>query len=147
MTPIPLSRRQANKFIADTHRHHGPVAGFKFAVGLADFSLNLRAAAVAGRPVSRHLDDGFTLEITRLCTNGTKNDCSNLYGRIVRIAREMGYRRVITYTLPTESGVSLRAAGWTCTGFSVGGTWDRKSRPRTDKHPTVHKLRWERVLS
>lgn len=146
LSPVPVSRKQANAFVAAKHRHHGPVQGFKFAVGLADASGDLRAVAIAGRPVALKLDDGFTLEVTRLCTDGSKNACSNLYSRIARVARELGYRRVLTYTLKDEPGTSLCAAGWQCTGETPGRSWNVPSRPREDKHQLGPRLRWERAL-
>lgn len=101
--------------------------------------------AIAGNPVARMLNDGLTIEITRCCTDGTRNACSMLYGAVWRAARAMGFRRGITYTLPEEGGASLRAAGWRLVGEAGGGSWDREGRPRTDKHPTQTKLRWEIV--
>jgi hypothetical protein len=96
-----------------------------------------------GRPVARHLDDGWTLEVTRLCTDGTKNACSLLYAAAWRAARAMGYRRIGTYILDTETGTSLTASGWKCLGKAGGGSWSVPSRPRVDKHPTQIKLRYE----
>ncbi len=99
--------------------------------------------AVVGRPVARALQDGATAEVIRLATDGMRNACSMLYGACWRAARALGYRRLITYTLATEPGVSLRAAGWTLIGEAGGGIWSRPSRPRDDAHPTQGKLRWE----
>jgi hypothetical protein len=56
----------------------------------------------------------------------------------------MGYRKIVTYTLASEPGTSLVAAGWKLIGERKGGTWNTPSRPRVDKHPTQKKLRWER---
>jgi len=92
------------------------------------------------------LDDGYTAEVTRLTTDGTRNVCSLLYGAARRAARALGYRRLITYTLATESGTSLVASGWKATATSSGGSWSVPSRPRVDKHPTVAKVRWEASL-
>ena len=105
--------------IEQHHRHHKPVAGHKFSIGcLSDGEL--AGVVIAGRPVSRYLDDGRTLEVTRLCTNGAKNACSFLYGAAARAAAAMGYDRIITYTLESENGASLRASGWTCQGIAGG---------------------------
>ncbi len=100
--------------------------------------------AMVGRPVARHLQDGWTAEVTRCCTTGVKNACSMLYGACWRAARALGYRKLITYTLPEEGGGSLRGAGW----WVVGNTneprgWNRPGRPRVDLHPLQCKLRWE----
>ena len=108
LTPVSLS--EANAFVARCHRHHKPVVGHKFSIGcMADG--RLVGVAIVGQPVSRYLDNGLTLEVNRLCTDGTKNACSFLYAAAWRAARAMGYRKIVTYILDTESGASLRAAG------------------------------------
>jgi hypothetical protein len=89
------------------------------------------------------MDDGFTAEVTRCCTDGTRNACSMLYRAAWRAARAMGYRKLITYTLAEEGGASLRASGWRIVGEVTGRSWSCPSRPRVDKHPTQGKLRWE----
>ncbi len=99
--------------------------------------------AIVGRPVARLSCDDYTCEVTRLCTLGHQNTSSMLYGAAWRAARALGYRRLITYTLPEEGGVSLRASGFKLIGEAGGGTWSRKARPRIDMHPTQSKLRWE----
>ena len=105
--------------------------------------------AVAGRPVARILDDGLTLEVTRTCTDGTRNANSMLYGAIVRAATAMGYARCITYTQHGESGASLRGAGWMPVQRLVPrGGWDTPSRPRNDIGSSgVERIRWERVCA
>lgn len=138
---VPVSFSEACAFVAQHHRHHRPPQGHKFSIGLAVES-NLVGVAIVGRPVSRRLDDGWTLEVTRLCTNGTVNACSKLYGACWRIVREMGYRELITYILDTESGVSLRAAGWSCRGRAGGKSWNVPSRPRVDKSPGQLKFKF-----
>jgi hypothetical protein len=101
--------------------------------------------AIVGRPVARELAaDDFAAELTRCCTDGTRNACSMLYSAAWRAARALGYRRLVTYTLASEGGASLRAAGWHCIGEAGGGSWSRTSRPRVDTHPLQIKLRWER---
>jgi len=89
------------------------------------------------------LDDGYTAEVTRCCTDGVRNGPSMLYRAAWRTVRALGYRRLVTYTLPEEGGSSLRASGWRCIGEAGGGSWSRDSRPRVDTHPTQQKLRWE----
>ncbi len=108
---VPMTLREANAYVEQNHRHHGPVAGHKYSIGLSDGE-KIVGVAIVGRPVSRHLDDGWTLEVNRLCTDGTKNACSMLYAAAWRAARAMGYKRLITYILESENGASLRAAGW-----------------------------------
>ncbi len=115
MEAVPLHLREANAFVAQRHRHNAPTVGCKFAFGAA-VDGQLVGVAVAGRPVSRRLDDGKTQEVLRVCTDGTPNACSFLYARCAKIARLMGYERVITYTLESAGGASLRAVGATPTG-------------------------------
>jgi hypothetical protein len=150
ITPITLD--EANAFVARNHRHHNPVVGHKFSIavssyGEGDDQSGICGVCIVGRPVARHLDDGWTLEVTRCCTDGTKNACSMLYGAAWRAAKAMGYRRLITYTLPEEGGASLRAAGWTLLGKRGGGNWNVPSRPRIDTDAALRgqKLLWEAV--
>jgi hypothetical protein len=138
----PMSFEWACQFVERHHRHHAPPQGHKFSIGLEHGS-KLVGVVMVGRPVARHLDDGGTLEVTRCCTDGTPNACSKLYAAAWRAVRALGYQRLITYTLATESGTSLKAAGWRVVGQTKGGSWDRPSRPRTDAHPTAQKTLWE----
>jgi hypothetical protein len=103
----------------------------------------VRGVAIVGRPVSRALDNGLTLEVNRVATDGCPNACSALYGASWRAAKALGYRRLVTYTLEDEGGASLRGAGWRVVAERKGGSWDCPSRPRVDKHPLQGKLRWE----
>lgn len=139
---VPMTLAEANAFVEAHHRHHQPVPGAKFCLGASD-GARIVGVAIVGRPVARLLDNGWTLEVNRTCTDGTRNANSLLYGAAWRAARALGYRRLITYTLPTESGASLLGAGWKCIGERGGGTWNRADRPRVDKHPLQRKLRWE----
>jgi hypothetical protein len=100
-----------------------------------------------GRPVSRVLDDGNTLEVVRLCTDGTNDVCSFLYAKAARIAREMGYKKIITYILDSEIGTSLKAAGWKKEAEIKGHHWSCKSRPRNTSAPTCDKQRWSKELN
>jgi|SRR6185369_456412 len=139
---VPVDLAEANAFVREHHRHHGPVVGHKFSLGVSDGE-SIRGVAIVGRPVARGLDDGLTLEVCRVATDGTKNAASALYGASRRATFALGYRRLVTYTLPSESGASLRAAGYRCLGEAGGGSWSCPSRPRVDKHPMQRKLRWE----
>ncbi len=139
---VPLSLDEANQCVKQWHRHHMPVVGHKFSLGAA-IGERVVGAAIVGRPVSRMLDDGLTLEVVRVATDGTPNACSALYGACRRAVFALGYKRLVTYTLPEESGASLRAAGWRLIGEAGGGSWSRRSRPRVDTHPLQGKLRWE----
>lgn len=142
---IPVSLKEANAFVDAHHRHHAPVAGHKFSIGCEQGG-RLVGVMIAGRPVSRYLDDGLTLEVTRLCTTGEKNVCSMLYSAAARASKAMGYRKIITYTLEMEDGASIRAAGWHCSGSAGGTCWTGKRRPTVPQYPAVMKLRYEKIL-
>lgn len=152
----PIELKVANKYIYDNHRHHKPVQGHKFSIGLF-INDSLIGICCCGRPVSRHLDNGYILEVTRLCTDGTKNACSKLYSAAARIARELGYDKIITYILESETGHSLLASGWSCEDKNAGGLkWKRNDGFRTDeitdlfgvskKYPNEKKQRWAKKL-
>lgn len=138
---MPCTLAEANDFVRRHHRHHRPVVGHKFSIAAADAVV--RGVAIVGRPVSRVRDDGWTLEVTRCATDGAPNAPSMLYASAWRAARAMGYRRLGTYTLRSEAGASLRAAGWRVVGEVAGRSWSCSSRPRVDLHPTEDKLLWE----
>lgn len=149
----PITLKKANAFVAMYHRHNIPTTGHKYSIACYDGE-RLCGVAIAGRPVARKLDDGRTIEVYRVCTDGTKNACSILYGACSRCAKEMGYKRVITYTLMSEPGTSLKASGFTKYGETGGKNWDVPSRPRyvsfltifgeEAKYPEEKKIRWEK---
>lgn len=145
VTPIDFS--EANAFVEKYHRHHKPMPGCKFCIAVSDETGKVRGVAMIGRPVARNSDTGYTLEVNRVCTDGARNACSMLYGAAWRAAKALGYRRLITYTLPEEGGVSIRAAGWKLLGERGGGNWNVKSRPRIDTAVELRgqKLLWEAV--
>lgn len=138
----PITFAEACEYVRQYHRHHLPPQGHKFSVAVADQD-KVVGVVIVGRPVARHLDNGRTLEVIRCCTDGTKNAASMLYATAWRAAKAMGYRRLITYTLIEEPGTSLRAAGWKTLYKTKGGSWNRSSRPRLDRHPTGQKTLWE----
>ena len=140
---VPLSLGEANAFVGRVHRHHPPTVGGKFAVGVANEAGEIVGVGIAGRPVARHLDDGWTVEVNRVATDGARNACSMIYGALWRAAKALGYRKAVTYTLASESGASLRGAGWDTVAEVTGRSWNCDSRPRVDKHPTQNKIRWE----
>lgn len=156
----PISLKMANQYVEENHRHHRKTQGHKFSIGVYDGDV-LHGVAIVGRPLSRYLDDGNTLEVLRLCTDGTYNACSILYSRASRIAKDMGYQKIITYILEEEHGTSLKASGWSLEEKDVGGgSWDCKSRPRNiqieqlslfgdnekPKYPIGKKQRWSKNL-
>jgi len=138
----PITYPEACKFVSLHHRHHLPPQGWKFGIAVNDGEKVVGVITV-GRPVARMLDDGWTLEVTRCATDGTKNAPSMLYGAASRAAFALGYKRVITYTLQSEPGTSLISANWKCLGEAGGGSWNRNARPRVDTHPTEMKTLWE----
>jgi len=138
---VPTSFEEACAFVRQYHRHHQPPQGHKFSLAVA-VDGQVVGVAIVGRPVARYLDDGWTLEVTRLCTDGTANACSKLYAACWRATRELGYRELITYILSSEKGVSLEAAGWKCLGRCGGLSWNTPSRPRVDKCPAQYKIKF-----
>ena len=145
LTLVPLPLKEANAFVAAHHRHHKPVAGHKFSLGCVKDG-QLVGVAIVGRPVSRYLDDGMTLEVNRLCSTGEKNVCSFLYGAAARAAWTLGYRKIITYTLDSEPGTTLRATGWSCAGLAGGKEWTGQRKPKEQQYPAQMKLRYEKNL-
>jgi len=143
LTPCTVS--DARAFVAQHHRHHARsgtlTALFAVAVSEGDAVVGV---AIVGRPVARMSNDGWTAEVIRVCVlPGHKNASSMLYGACWRAARALGWKRLVTFTLPEEGGASLKASGWRCLGEAGGGTWSRKRRPRVDKFPTQVKMKWE----
>lgn len=139
---VPIKFDEATEFVKRFHRHHLPPVGHKYCIA-ACADKKIVGVVLVGRPVSRRLDNGFTLEVTRLCTDGTKNACSFLYSAAWRVAKNLGYRRLITYILSIESGTSLKAAGWKELYTTPGKSWSVKSRPRVDKHPLQKRILFE----
>ena len=140
----PVTFRQASDFINEHHRHHKATVGCKFCIGCFN-NEQIVGVAVCGRPVSRYLDDGLTCEINRLCTDGTKNACSMLYGACARIAKDMGYEKIITYILQSENGASLKASNFTCEGIAGGVKWTGE-RDKGQNFPNEMKTRWSKDL-
>lgn len=139
--------KEVRSFIDRNHRHHLSPQGCNFAFGVK-LGNELIGVITAGRPVAKALDDGNTLEVTRVCVKaGYKNLCSFLYSRMVKIAKDMNYQRVITYTLESETGSSCVAAGFKLAYKSKGGDWNCKSRPRHTTSPTCPKSMWEYVIA
>lgn len=160
MIAEPIELKDCQAYINEHHRHHMAAHRDKFRIAAVD-SEEIVGVIQVGRPVSRILDNGKTLEVLRLCTTGGRNVCSFLYSRAARIAKEMGYEKIITYILESESGTSLKASGWVCEADGVGGgDWNTPSRPREvepeqmslfptkNKYPVaVKKQRWIKELN
>lgn len=145
MNIVPITFKTACNFISEHHRHHKPTVGCKFCIGVMNED-NLVGVAVCGRPVSRYLDNGEICEINRLCTDGTYNACSMLYGACCRVAKAMGYKRIITYILESENGASLKASNFVCGGKAGGTHWTGK-RNKGQAIPNEMKMIWYRDLA
>ena len=158
MNAVPMEFKEASAFVDRLHRHHAPVARDKFRVAVEEDGV-IHGVVQVGNPVARRLADGKTLEVVRCCTDGYPNACSFLYSRAARIAKEMGYKKIITYILNSEDGASLKASGWQLEAENVGGvSWNVPSRPRnqytqlsmfndkTEKYPAIKKQRWCKYL-
>ncbi len=152
---VPMSFRDVSAYVSKYHRHHAPVRGDRFRLGVIAGD-QLVGVIQVGNPVNRELNDGWTCEVVRCCTDGTRNACSFLYSRAARIAKELGYKKIITYILQSEMGTSLKASGWHLAKEGVGGgTWIRSDRlnfeeislfDRKPKYSTEKKQRWEKEL-
>lgn len=136
---------EANAFVSELHRHHKKVTGHRFSVGCTQNGW-LVGVAICGRPVARKTDQKYVLEVLRLCTDGEKNACSFLYAACARIAKEMGFTKIQTFILESESGATLRAAGWERGHLSSGGTgWQSRANRRSDQ-PTTPKVLFFKTL-
>ncbi len=144
---VPVTLAQANEHCAAWHRHNRPVPGAKFCVGAADELGVLHAVAICGRPVARMFDDGDTIEVCRVASDGTRNACSMLYGACQRAAFALGYRRVVTYTQAAEGGTSLKASGWKVIASRPARVgWSAPSRPRDNEtYRSSQRQLWEVV--
>jgi hypothetical protein len=148
---IPLELNEANALVTKWHRHHKPAVGHRFSIGVVDGSGEIVGAAIVGRPVARMTDYRSVLEVTRLVTNGTKNACSILYAAAARVAREMGYEKIQTFILDSETGTSLVAAGWTFEGNTTAAAdkparWHSRGGRRSDQ-PEGRKGRYGKLLN
>ena len=152
---VPSSISNAKSFVARHHRHNKPPVSGLFALA-AERDGRVCAVAIVGRPVARALDKGKVCELTRLCSDGTTpNSCSLLYAAAARAAKALGWERIITYTLASEPGTSLRAVGWMReVELPARPTWDCPSRERMqtnlfgeDQRPPDAKVRWSRKLT
>lgn len=148
LTVVPVSRAEANRYVDVLHRHNGPLPSSKFCCGVIDETGAVLGVAIAGLPKARMLTDGGTLEVNRVCTDGSRNACSKLYGACVRAARALGYWRVVTYTLEAEAGASLRASGWTLVAQGAGGgSWLQERGTGQLEVDTGPKNRWQILLA
>lgn len=142
----PIHLRAANEFVRTYHRHNLPTVGGKFAVACYDNN-KLCGVAICGRPTARNADNGQTLEIYRNCTDGTRNACSKLYGASVRIAKEMGYTKVITYILESENGASVKASNFVCEGRAGLTQQTGQRQKKYSVSPAEYKQRYVYFIS
>lgn len=144
LTPSTLA--DAKAFVAEVHRHHGPPVGHRFSVGCKDDDGVVRAVMVMGRAVAPKTDQYAILEVTRVASDGCPNACSFLYGAACRIHRVHGFKFAQTFTLTSEPGTSLIAAGWKPVALTdsskthKGGWGSRGGRKTAQAGP---KIRWE----
>lgn len=144
---VPVTLAEANAYVERYHRHNGQLPSSKFACAAIDDAGLVRGVVVAGLPKARMLMSRTTIEVNRVCADGTRDACSQLYAAVVRAGKALGYRRFVTYTVESEDGASLKASGWTKTLDSGGGSWAREARPVvSDAHDLGKKTRWEIVL-
>jgi len=145
MVITPITLKAAREYVTRVHRHHQAPQGGLFAIAASEGEY-VKAVVIVGRPVARHLDDGFTAEVTRLASDGSPNACSMLYAAAWRAARAMGYRKLVTYTLQREPGSSLRAVGFRIVGEVSARSWHSETRPRIDKDEKEPRFRWELMV-
>ena len=154
---VPVTLKEGRRFIGEHHRHNAnaqPIT-WKFGVGVESDGV-LVGVAMAGLPVARMINDRFTIEVSRTCTDGTPNANSMLYGAIARAAKALGYRRLITYTLSEEPGTSLKAAGWIVDpdGAESNPRWQHRAKHASyemdlfgnRRLPAGPKVRWLREV-
>lgn len=147
-----VSQKEAREFIKEHHRHNPPPAGWLWGQGIFN-GPDLVGVIWVGRPVARAIDHTKVVEVNRLCVAHDKfpagflwNACSQAYAQAAREAKKRGYEKIMTYTLESEEGTTLKAVGWTPVAKTKGGSWNCPSRPREDKAPTCPKIRWEKGL-
>ncbi|MDD3393272.1 MAG: hypothetical protein PHG19_01345 [Anaerotignum sp.] len=145
LTVSHIELKEANAYVTANHRHHKAVRGHRFSLACYEDG-RLCGVAIVGRPRSRRIDQHMTVEVLRLCSDGTKNVCSKLYGACRRAAKALGYHRLITYTLADENGKSLLASGFSYCYTNKGGSWNQPGRPRSDKAPVCPKHLYEIIL-
>lgn len=139
---VPITRDQANAFVAQVHRHaQQRMVSTRFQVAAADQAGLIRGVGIAGNPKARALDGGWELEVNRVCTDGYRNACSFLYARCVRFGRAAGFATMYTYTTDKETGASLKASGWEVDAETAARDWSKeRGADRTASGPP--RVRW-----
>ena len=142
----PCDYATAREFVRLNHRHNKPPPGHKFSIACYDGD-RLCGVVMVGRPIARHYDNGLTLEVNRCCTDGTRNACTMLYGAATRAAKALGYKKIVTYTLESEPGTSLKASNWTREGLAGGRRWTGSRYTEQMEMPIGEmKVRWVKEL-
>lgn len=148
LTLVHVELKEANAFVTKLHRHHKKVQGHRFSLGV-NHNDKLVGVAIIGRPVGGANQHEW-VEVTRLCTDGTPNSCSFLYGASARAAKALGYSRIQTYILREEEGSSLKAAGWAFDRLSHPVGWhhtsDNRAARKVDKKLADRKQLWYKEL-
>lgn len=149
---VPCSKEQASDYITHMHRHHLPLDFGSFCLAVCTSDGTVHGVAIIGRTVTQHMklpgiSNRWIVEVRRVATDGFPNACSALYGSAWRFVREMGYRAIISYTLPSEGGASLRALGWQQVDDVGGNSWAHRGTRGVDIHPTVKKTRWQCTIA
>lgn len=147
LTAVPMKLKEAAEYVRNFHRHNKPPTGGLFAVGVSD-GYQLVGVAIVSRPVSRQLDNGETVEVVRCCVHddAPKGSCSFLYARCWQAAKALGWKRCVTYTLQSESGASMRGAGWKIVAElqgSTGKAWQTRAGRDWQEVTGQSKFRWE----
>jgi hypothetical protein len=89
LTVTPIDFAEANAFVAELHRHHKPMPGCKFCIAVSDEEGKVRGVAMVGRPVARLTDNGWTLEVNRVCTETILKNNAGAKTLAAGVAEEM----------------------------------------------------------
>lgn len=155
MRRVPIDLTQVRRFVGEHHSHNRAKVFWKFGTSVVDDDGRLLGVGAAGRPKARGLDSGYdgdALEVVRVCTTGTRNACSMIYGALCRAGEALGYDPIYTYTLQSECASCVRASGFVVDAeLDARPGWDTRSRPRVnvdlfgeERTPTEAKIRWIR---
>lgn len=144
LTIVPISIKEANGYVDRWHRHNKPIRVARWACACVDHLGTIHGVAIFGTPSCTNLMDGLTGEILRVATDGTRNSCSILYGACRKAAFALGYTRVVTYTLHSESQASLKAVGFKLVDDNAGGSpWTNRKGRKAQAVSMIRKNRWE----
>lgn len=156
LTIRPATLREANNFVRRWHSHNKPVKGCMFAAACETRGRDVVGVAIVGRPIAPALQDGRTIEVTRVATPGLRADrrcwgaMSMLLRSVWQAAWALGVRRGVSYTRSDESGRGYEAAGWVAVATTRPEEWTGGNKsmrwlpglyvPTTE---LVERVRWE----